>query len=306
MKKFIPLLVAMASFGSSLFAAEDSVGLSAAEAFQTVSENPEQVLFLDVRDPVEIMFTGFTDLVDLNIPFQIVDRDQWNEQTGTFQMDRNPAFIAEVDKALMKKGLKRSATIITMCRSGSARGLPSAAFLRENGFPNATYVIHGFQGDQVKEGPQKGRRVQNGWVNTGLPWSPKANPDKIQRIGAGEAGKWLVILTSDRTPTQAMALILSTAASRQGTEVTILLCDQAGFLAVNDSTEGADAVQPVNASPRDLLQKLLQNGAAVQVCGIFLPSNELTTEDLLPGVTSASPPDISHDMSDPDTKVFVF
>lgn len=60
--------------------------------------------------------------------------------------------------------------IITMCRSGSERGKPSADFLRENGFPNARYVVNGFQGSSVKEGEHTGMRTQNGWQNSNLPW----------------------------------------------------------------------------------------------------------------------------------------
>ena len=305
MKTFIPLLIAMTTLGSSL-TAEDSVGMTAQETFHTVSDTPDQVLFLDVREPVEIMFTGFTDLVDVNIPFLLVDRNRWNEGKGTFQMNRNPDFISQVDAALKAKGLDRDATIITMCRSGSARGLPSAAFLRENGFPNATYVIHGFQGDRVGEGPQKGRRVKNGWVNDGFPWSTKANPDKIFRPGAGNDPEWLVIITSDSRATQAMALILSRAERQRNTPVRILLCDQAGYLAVKPSSLDKAQKPLGDPLPRQLLASLLDQGAAVQVCGIFLPTSELTKDDLLPGVTPAKPNAISDEMGEPDTNVFVF
>ena len=54
--------------------------------------------------------------------------------------------------------------------------------LRENGFENARYVIHGFQGSATKDGKQKGLRIINGWQNSGLPWQAKPNPDKIYRM----------------------------------------------------------------------------------------------------------------------------
>lgn len=73
------------------------------------------------------------------------------------------------------------AEVITMCRSGSERGEPSAAYLRANGFPNARFVINGFQGAALKDGPQAGFRIQNGWQNSGLPWSMKMNPAKMYR-----------------------------------------------------------------------------------------------------------------------------
>ena len=165
--------------GLAARAGEDRYGLSAAEAYALVQAESESLLFIDVRDPVEIQFIGFTDVVDLNIPFRLVDRTRLNRERGVFAMPLNPAFTEAVREALRAKGLEDDAKIITMCRSGSARGAPSAEFLRENGFPNAFFVRHGFQGDTLTEGPHKGMRLKNGWQNEGLPWSPRMNPEKI-------------------------------------------------------------------------------------------------------------------------------
>lgn len=160
----------------------DELGLSAKEAYDLATRNNEPVLFVDVRDPVEIMFVGFTDTVDINIPYLLVDRTKWEEDKQRFRLYRNPDFIADISKALEERGLDKTATIITMCRSGSERGKPSAQALVDNGFPNARYVLHGFQGSALKEGPHKGFRLKNGWQNSGLPWQSKMNPDKIYRV----------------------------------------------------------------------------------------------------------------------------
>lgn len=177
------LLISML-FGFGLVAgaqAEEALAITPQETLEVVQEQGDQVLFVDVRDPVEIMFIGFTDVVDVNIPFQMVDRSRFDEDKAMFVMDTNENFVAEVDAALADKNLDRDALIITMCRSGSARGKPSADYLLEHGFTNVKYVDHGFQGDSLKEGPQKGLRLQNGWQNSGMPWSTKANPQKIYR-----------------------------------------------------------------------------------------------------------------------------
>ena len=158
-----------------------SIGITAEAAYQLEKTTGEQVLFIDVRDPVEIMFVGNTDMVDANIPFMLANRQHWDSKNQRFEMQRNPQFIQQVEAALKARGLDKNATIITMCRSGSERGEPSAQYLREHGFPNALYVIHGFQGSPAKEGPQAGMRVVNGWQNSGLPWSSKLNPEKIYR-----------------------------------------------------------------------------------------------------------------------------
>jgi rhodanese-related sulfurtransferase len=146
-----------------------------------VQERGDAVLFIDVRDPVEIMFTGSTDVVDTNIPFVQVNRRVWDQQNNRFRLEPNPDCARQVQQALEAKGLDKSAMVITMCRSGSERGEPGAVFLQEQGFSNARYVLNGFQGDRLSDGPQAGMRVKIGWQNTGLPWSPRLNPDKIYR-----------------------------------------------------------------------------------------------------------------------------
>ena len=161
--------------------ADTDVGVSSQETYAKLGQGEAKLLFIDVRDPVEIMFVGFTDAVDINIPYLLVDRTTWDDERGSYKVAQNPRFIEEVRAALKERGLSTDAEIITMCRSGSERGKPSADFLRANGFPNARYVIDGFQGPALKEGPQAGFRLQGGWQNSGLPWSAKMNPLKMYR-----------------------------------------------------------------------------------------------------------------------------
>lgn len=176
------LFIAAAIGFSSLAAHAVDIAISAADTHARIQQADHKVLFVDVRDPVEIMFVGFSDAVDVNIPYLLVDRTQWNAEKGVFRTMQNPDFIARIKAELDKRGLDSNTEIITMCRSGSERGEPSANFLRENGFPNARYVVNGFQGSPLKEGAQAGMRLQNGWQNSGLPWSPKMNPAKIYRV----------------------------------------------------------------------------------------------------------------------------
>lgn len=176
------LLIAAALGFASLAAHAADIAISAQDTYAKIQNNEKNVLFIDVRDPVEIMFVGFSDAVHANVPFMMVDRTQWNAEKGVFRLYRNPDFIDQVKLQLARRGLSADAEIITMCRSGSERGEPSAAFLRENGFPNARYVVNGFQGGALKEGPQAGFRLQNGWQNSGLPWSATMNADKIHRV----------------------------------------------------------------------------------------------------------------------------
>lgn len=180
MKKLMAVLLTTFSIGFNAHA-EEALPLTPQQTYDMVQEQGDQILFVDVRDPVEIMFIGFTDTVDKNIPFKLADRSDFLADKGRFAMNINPDFAADVEKALKEKGLNKDALIITMCRSGSSRGKPSADYLLERGFTNVKYIDHGFQGSGAKEGKKKGMRIVNGWQNEGLPWSMTLNPEKIYR-----------------------------------------------------------------------------------------------------------------------------
>ena len=179
--KLNPILFALLLLPLLSTAEEDPWALHPAEGHRRVQAHGDELLFVDVRDPVEIMFVGFTDAVDLNIPFRLVNTEELNPQGTAFAMPLNPRFAEEVRAALKAKGLDETATIITMCRTGGARGRPSAEYLRENGFPNVWYVENGFQGEPAEEGVRKGHRNRNGWQNEGLPWRLGFDPEKIHR-----------------------------------------------------------------------------------------------------------------------------
>lgn len=161
--------------------AEEALSMTPQETYNMVQEQGDEVLFIDVRDPVEIMFIGFTDAVDRNIPFKLADRTEFLDDKGRFAMNTNPNFTDDVENALKEKGLNKDSLIITMCRSGSSRGKPSAEYLLERGFTNVKYIDNGFQGGGAKDGEKKGMRIVSGWQNEGLPWSMNLNPKKIYR-----------------------------------------------------------------------------------------------------------------------------
>ncbi|MCR9219063.1 MAG: sulfurtransferase [Alphaproteobacteria bacterium] len=153
--------------------------LTAAEAYEMKQARGDDVLFVDVRDPIEIMFTGFTDAVDVNVPFLLSDPSKWNAKKNVFAMARNPAFAAGVEAALAARGLDRSAPVIVMCRSGGSRGAPSAKALQGLDLEAVYVVVDGFEGGTVKDHPNGPWRLKDGWKNSGLPWSYRLNPDKM-------------------------------------------------------------------------------------------------------------------------------
>ena len=114
----------------------------------------------------------------------------------------------------------------------------------------------------------------------------------------------LVILSSDSLQTQGMALVLATALEARGNSIHVLLCDQAGELAITDYQP--DTLAPRDMTPKDLLMGLMKKGATVQVCALFLPNSEYTESDLIDGVTVATPPEIASLMDQPDTDVLTY
>lgn len=143
------------------------------EAYRMKSASPDQVLFIDVRTPAEIHYTGIADPIDANIPYQF-DSMEWRERAdgvhGTFAKVGNPDFAVAVENALRARGLDRSSPVIIMCTSGS-RAPRAAEALHDAGFATVYTQVEGFEGIKAKSGEHQGKRVVAGWKNAGLPWS---------------------------------------------------------------------------------------------------------------------------------------
>jgi len=149
------------------------------EAYAMKQKLGDQMLFIDVRDPIEIMFTGFTDVIDINIPFKLANRTVWNMKKPVFKMEVNQNFEQEVAEALEVRGLSKEVPVVIMCRSGGTRGAPATKYLENKGYKQVYVVTDGFEGGKIKEGERKNWRLKNGWKNSGLPWSYKLNKEKM-------------------------------------------------------------------------------------------------------------------------------
>ena len=149
------------------------------EAYAMKQKLGDKMLFIDVRDPIEIMFTGFTDVVDINIPFKLTIGSVWNDKKPVFLMTVNPDFEAEIAAALEARGLTKDVPVVIMCRSGGTRGAPAIKYLENKGYKQVYVVTDGFEGGKIKDGDRKNWRLKNGWKNSGLPWSYKLNKEKM-------------------------------------------------------------------------------------------------------------------------------
>jgi len=153
--------------------------VDAKEANAMKLANPNNVLFIDVRDPAELLFVGFTDIVDFNIPFKTVNVNKWHNKKPVFKLETNKYFEKDIAKALKLKGMSKDTPIIIMCRSGGTRGAPATKLLAGHGYSKIYVVTDGFEGSKTKIGDKKGFRLINGWKNAGLPWGNKLNKEKM-------------------------------------------------------------------------------------------------------------------------------
>lgn len=113
-----------------------------------------------------------------------------------------------------------------------------------------------------------------------------------------------IVLTSGDAETQMMAMVLATQSFNQDVNIRILLCSDAGGLAIRDKE--SKVFEPANRSPKQLLTGLIDQGVMVEVCGIYLPNREYTADDLIDGVGSARPPEVAAFMKQEGVRYFTF
>ena len=68
-----------------------------------------------------------------------------------------------------------------MCRSGG-RGAIAVNLLADEGYTNVYNIVDGMEGDLIKD-PESvfyGKRMKNGWKNSGLPRTYHINPGQVK------------------------------------------------------------------------------------------------------------------------------
>ena len=121
-----------------------------------------------------------------------------------------------------------------------------------------------------------------------------------------EQGKGLnVVVTSADLQAQMMAMVLSVQTiKKHGKEVNMVLCGAAGDLALRSTK--TEAFLPPKKSPTMLLKKLLEMGASIEVCPLYLPNAGKSTDDLIQGITVAKPPVVAGRLLDKDYQNLTF
>lgn len=150
--------------------------MTAEQAYKHTMDNMDKTLFLDIRTPSELNYLGAATVMDAHVPAVFMDTTAWNDKKHRYKRTENKNFIADVDRALKKKGLNKNDTVILMCRSGK-RSASAADRLADAGYTKVYSVVDGYEGDKVKKGENKGKRMKNGWKNAGLPWTYSLDRD---------------------------------------------------------------------------------------------------------------------------------
>jgi len=157
-------------------AKQTSLGLyvTAKEAHEKWKTDPDNVTILDVRTTEEYLFIGHAPMA-WNVPL-VSQTYEWNADKQYFVMKPNPDFIAQV------MGFARpSDTVLVMCRSGG-RSAMAVNRLAEAGFTNVYNITDGMEGDAIKdpESVYVGKRLRNGWKNSGVPWTYQPDPEHMR------------------------------------------------------------------------------------------------------------------------------
>jgi rhodanese-related sulfurtransferase len=158
---------------------ETTLGLyvTATEAYEMWKSSPDKIKILDVRTPDEYIFIGHAAMA-WNVPIAL-QTYEWDADKKQFKMNPNPDFLDGV-KAIAGP----TETLMVMCRSGGRSAMAVNA-LAKAGYTNVYNITDGMEGDVVKDpgSANVGKRVVNGWKNSGLPWTYSIDPELMQLPG---------------------------------------------------------------------------------------------------------------------------
>lgn len=147
--------------------------ISAKDAYEEWKANPEHVKIIDVRTPEEYLFVGHPTMA-WKIPVA-VQSYEWNAEKEKYPMAPLSDFVSRVQEIA-----KPSEKIMIMCRSGG-RSAIAVKMLAQAGFTNVYQILDGMEGDLVNDPANvfAGKRMKNGWKNSGCPWTYKLTPEKM-------------------------------------------------------------------------------------------------------------------------------
>ena len=147
--------------------------VTAMEAFTMWHTDRKKIHILDVRTPQEYQYVGHPPMAR-NIPWALWN-GKWNPEKKEFALEKNPDFEKNVELYY-----KHDDRILIMCRSG-VRAAKAVNAMAKIGFNDVFVIVDSFEGDKVKASDSyfKGKRMKNGWKNSGAPWGYKNDPKLV-------------------------------------------------------------------------------------------------------------------------------
>lgn len=125
---------------------------------------------------------------------------------------------------------------------------------------------------------------------------------------ADEHKQLVTIGTSPNAQTQLMAMVLTMQAVKQGAAAHILLCGEAGDMAMKDAPATVtDPQKPKGMSPQALMNMIMvKTPTTVEVCTIYLPNKDVDTTALIDGITTADPAEMTGRILTDDVRIMSF
>ena len=165
--------------------------VTSAEAYEKWQAAPDEVKLIDVRTPEEFIFVGHPEMAQC-IPLGFLSY-RWDEQKSRFELDFNPRFVPQVGE-----WFDPDETLLVICRSGG-RSAMAVNLLAQAGHTDAWNITDGMEGDLVEDpgGPNDGKRMVNGWKNSGLPWTYHVDPERVRFGTRGVEGRKVTGRKSD-------------------------------------------------------------------------------------------------------------
>ena len=121
---------------------------------------------------------------------------------------------------------------------------------------------------------------------------------------SAQAAELFVNIHSGQAMAQGAGLVLAGQALEQKASVRVLLCDAAGDIAL--AGQAMPTLKPRNVTPQQMLQGLIQGGAKVEVCALYLPNAGKQATDLIAGVTPAKPAEVAAHLLKPGVNTLAF
>jgi rhodanese-related sulfurtransferase len=178
---FIVLLAASNAYGQAPNELpndkQTSLGLyvTAKQAYEMWEKAPDKVRILDVRTPEEYMYIGHAAMA-WNIP-AFLQGYEWDAARRHFSLKPNPEFLKHIKEVFRPEDI-----ILVTCRSGG-RSAMAVNQLAAAGYKHVYNITDGVEGDMIhdQESVFVGKRMKNGWKNSGLPWTYELDP-KLMRL----------------------------------------------------------------------------------------------------------------------------